>query len=83
VWPCYEANNWWAIAAPAIASRSVIHKLSSEMTAYFQQPETLKRYQGQGVDVDIRTPAEVLKMIPMEIAKWKNVARVANICVEK
>ncbi len=79
----YEANNWWAIAAPAGAPHGVIYKLSAEMKAYLQQPETLKRYRAQGVEVDIRTSTEVQNMVPLEIAKWKNVAKVANIRVDK
>ena len=75
----YEANNWWAIAAPAGTPPGVIAKLSAEMTRYLKLPETLKRFEAEGVEAEIRTPAEVHKMVPVEIAKWKNVARVANI----
>jgi len=75
----YEANNWWAIAAPAGTPPGVIKKLSGEMERYLEQPATLKRFQTEGVEADFRTPAEVQKMIPTEMAKWKEVARVANI----
>jgi tripartite-type tricarboxylate transporter receptor subunit TctC len=75
----YEANNWWAIAAPAGTPPGVIAKLSAEMTRYLKLPETLKRFAAEGVEAEIRTPAEVHKMVPVEIAKWKNVAKVANI----
>ena len=79
----YEANNWWAIAAPAGTPRGVIDKLSAEMTRYLNLPETRKRFQAEGVEVEIRAPADVHKMVPVEIAKWKNVAKVANIRVEQ
>jgi len=75
----YEANNWWAIAAPAGTPPGVIKLLSGEMKRYLEQPATLKRFQAEGVEADFRTPAEVQKMIPTEMAKWKNVAKVANI----
>ena len=78
----YEANNWWAIAAPAGTPPAVITKLSAEMTRYLSLPETRKRFQAEGVEMDVRTPAEMHKMIPLELAKWKNVAKVANIRVE-
>ncbi|MBI4207685.1 MAG: tripartite tricarboxylate transporter substrate binding protein [Betaproteobacteria bacterium] len=78
----YEANNWWAIAAPAGTPAGVIAKLSAEMTRYLKLPETLKRFEAEGVEAEIRTPAEVHKMVPGEIAKWKNVAKVANIRTE-
>jgi tripartite-type tricarboxylate transporter receptor subunit TctC len=78
----YEANNWWAIGAPAGTPPGVIVKLSAELTRYLQLPETVKRFETEGAEVDIRTPAEVHKMVPVEIAKWKNVAKVANIRTE-
>jgi tripartite-type tricarboxylate transporter receptor subunit TctC len=77
----YEANNWWAIAVPAGTPPGVIKKLSEELKRYLEQPSTLKRFQAEGVEADFRTPAEVHKMIPVEMAKWKNVAKVANIGV--
>ena len=78
----YEANNWWAVAAPAGTPPGVIAKLAAEMAQYLKLPETLKRFQAEGVEADIRAPAEVHKMVPIEIAKWKNVARLANVRVE-
>jgi tripartite-type tricarboxylate transporter receptor subunit TctC len=78
----YEANNWWAIAAPAGTPPAVINKLSAEMTRYLNLPETRKRFVAEGAEAEIRTPAEVHKMVPVEIAKWKNVAKVANIKTE-
>ena len=78
----FEANNWWAIAAPAGTPPGVIAKLSAEMTRYLKLPETQKRFQAEGVEAEIRTPAEVHKMVPVELAKWRNVATMANIRVE-
>ncbi len=75
----YEANNWWAVAAPAGTPAGVIAKLTAEMERYLKLPETQKRFQTEGADTDYRTPAEVRKMIPLEMAKWGNVAKVANI----
>jgi len=75
----YEANNWWAIAAPAGTPPGVIVKLSAELTRYLKLPETVKRFAAEGVEAEIRTPADVHKMIPAEMEKWRNVAKVANI----
>jgi tripartite-type tricarboxylate transporter receptor subunit TctC len=77
--PGYEANNWWAVAGPAGTPVAIINKLNAEIARYSKLPETLKRYEGEGVDADIRTPDEVRKMLPLEMAKWANVAKVANI----
>jgi tripartite-type tricarboxylate transporter receptor subunit TctC len=77
--PGYEANNWWAVGAPAGTPASIITKLNMEMARYLKLPETTKRFETEGVEADFRTPEEVRKFIPVEMAKWANVAKVANI----
>ncbi len=78
----YEANNWWAIAAPAGTPPRVIAKLTREMDRYLKLPETQKRFVSEGAEVDYRTPEEVRKLIPIEMAKWAKVAKDANIRVQ-
>lgn len=80
--PGYEANNWWAIAAPAGTPPGVTSKLSAELTAFLKLPETLKRFETEGVEAQITTPAEMQKRITEELAKWRNVAKIANIRTE-
>jgi tripartite-type tricarboxylate transporter receptor subunit TctC len=77
--PGYEANNGWAIGAPAGTPAAIITKLNTEIARYLKLPETAKRFEAEGVEADIRTPEEVRKMLPVEMAKWANVAKVANI----
>jgi tripartite-type tricarboxylate transporter receptor subunit TctC len=78
----YEANNWWAIATPAGTPPVVISKLSAELTAYLKLPQTLKRFEAEGVEAQITTPAEMQKRIQAELEKWRNVAKLANIRTE-
>ena len=77
--PGYEANNWWAVAAPAGTPGAVINKLNAEAARYLKLPEMLKRFEAEGVDADPRTPEQVRKFLPEEMAKWANVAKVAGI----
>ena len=80
--PGYESNNWWAVGAPAQTPNAIIAKLNSEASRYLKQPETLKRFEAEGVEPDFRTPDEVRKYLHVEMAKWANVAKVANIRVQ-
>jgi tripartite-type tricarboxylate transporter receptor subunit TctC len=80
--PGYEANNWWALAAPAGTPPGIVAKLSSELTQYLKLPETLKRFEADGVEAQIKSPAEVQKMVLDELVKWRNVAKIANIRTE-
>ena len=78
----YEANNWWAVGAPAGTSPAIINKLTTEMARYLKLPETLKRFEAEGVEADYLNPAELRKALPVEMAKWRSVAKAANIRVE-
>ncbi len=80
--PGYEANNWWAVGAPAGTPVAIITTLNTEIARYLKLPETLKRFEAEGVDADFRTPDEVRKMLPLEMAKWASVAKIANIRVQ-
>jgi tripartite-type tricarboxylate transporter receptor subunit TctC len=78
----YEANNWWAVGAPAGTPPAIVNKLTTEMARYLKLPETLKRFEAEGVEADYLNPAELRKALPVEMAKWRNVAKMANIRVE-
>jgi tripartite-type tricarboxylate transporter receptor subunit TctC len=80
--PGYEANNWWAVGAPAGTPPAIVNKLTAEMARYLKLPETLKRFEAEGVEADYLNPAELRKALPVEMAKWRNVAKMANIKVE-
>jgi len=80
--PGYDASNWWAVAAPAGTPAPTISKLSAAITAYLNMPETQKRFTTEGAEVDIRTPAEMRKMIPLDMAKWARVAKEAGMRAE-
>ena len=78
----YEANNWWAVAAPAGTPPAIVNKITTEMARYLKLPETLKRFEAEGVEADYLAPAELRKLLPVEMAKWRKVAKAANIKVE-
>ena len=77
--PGTQAEIWWAWATTAGTPQPVITKLNKEIAAILQMPETVKRFAVDSAEVDIRTPAEIRKMIPPDIAKWEKVARDAGI----
>jgi tripartite-type tricarboxylate transporter receptor subunit TctC len=80
--PGYEAANWWSIAAPAGTPPAVIARLNAEIGSYLRLPETRKRLTDEGVEVDIKTPEELRRMIPADIAKWTKVAKAAGMRVD-
>ena len=42
-------------------------------------PETARRFATDSAEVDIRSPAEIRRMIPADLAKWANVAKDAGM----
>ena len=80
--PGYDASNWWALATPAGTPQAVVAKLNAEVAAYLRLPETQKRFTDEGAEVDIRTPEEIRKMIPIDMAKWADVAKAAGMRTE-
>ncbi len=80
--PGYDASNWWAIATPAGTPAPIVAKLNTAIAAYLKMPETQKRFTNDGAEVDIRTPAEIRKMIPLDMAKWARVAKEAGMHAE-
>jgi tripartite-type tricarboxylate transporter receptor subunit TctC len=75
----YDAANWYAIAAAAGTPPAIIKRLHTEIVNYLRHPETGKRINSMGAEIDIKTPHEMRKILPVEIAKWTKVAIAAGM----
>jgi tripartite-type tricarboxylate transporter receptor subunit TctC len=75
----YDASNWYAIATAAGTPRAIVMKLHEEIARLFNSPEMQKQMTAMGAILDIRTPDEMRKLIPVEIAKWTKVATDARM----
>ena len=70
----YDASNWYAIATAAGTLPAVVMKLHDEITRYFKTAEVQKQVTAMGAVIDLKSPDEMRKFIPAEIAKWTKVA---------
>jgi tripartite-type tricarboxylate transporter receptor subunit TctC len=70
----YDASNWYAIATAAGTPQSIVTKLHDEIARYFKRPDVQKQVTVMGAVIDVKTPDEMRKFIPAEIAKWTRVA---------
>ncbi len=75
----YEAANWYSIATATRTPPAIVKRLHTEIANYLRQPETQKRITAMGADIDIKTPDEMRRIIPAEIAKWTKVAIAAGM----
>ena len=70
----FDASNWYALAITPGTPKAIVDKLYTETAAYMRSPETLKTLTSMGVEVDVKSTAEVRKFVSDEIVKWRKVA---------
>jgi tripartite-type tricarboxylate transporter receptor subunit TctC len=70
----YDASNWYAFAVPAGTPKPVADKLYKSLADYFTSSAMQKKLASMGIVVDIKTSADMRKIVPEEIAKWKQIA---------
>jgi len=75
----FEAIGWNGIVAPAKTPPAIIAKLNSVINAVVQEPEMVNTLNHQGVELDVKTPAEIRAMIHSEIGKWDKLVKQANV----
>jgi len=77
--PGYEAVIWWGLFAPAGTPKAIVEKLYKELEVILQAEDVKKAFDVQGGDIDLTSPAETVKFIEAEKAKWGKVIKDANI----
>lgn len=75
----YDASNWYAIATASGTPRPIVMKLHDEIVKYFTTPEIQKQMTAMGAVLDLKSPDEMRKLIPLEIDKWTKVAIAAGM----
>lgn len=77
--PGFDYVVWHGLFAPAGTPADVIGKLNESMNAVLRLPDVIERLSGFGMDLAPGTPGSLGQLVAEEIAKWKEVARIANI----
>lgn len=80
--PGYEHTSWVGVMAPGKTPRPIIDRLHAEMVKIIQVPEVKALFLRDGLEIVGNTPQEFAAIIKDEIARWKTLARVANLPVE-
>jgi tripartite-type tricarboxylate transporter receptor subunit TctC len=81
-YPQVEAYNWYALFAPAATPKEITARLSTELAAIVNAPETKALMQAQGADASSSTQAELGTLLQEEIGKWAKVVKAAGIKVQ-
>jgi tripartite-type tricarboxylate transporter receptor subunit TctC len=79
--PGYEIYGWWGMVVPAGVPQPIQTKLSELFTEILREPGTQKRLYAEAAEPRIMTPKELRTFIGVEVKKWTEVAKQAQIRV--
>jgi tripartite-type tricarboxylate transporter receptor subunit TctC len=75
----YEALGWSGLVAPAATPPAVLRRINADAVAVLRDPAVVARMVELGGFADPGTPEQFGAFISSEIAKWRKVAREANV----
>jgi tripartite-type tricarboxylate transporter receptor subunit TctC len=74
-----EVPVWTAFFLPAKTPAAIVGRLQKEVARVVQTPEVRERFTGMGIEAVGGTSDELGRHVASDIAKWKAVAKAANI----
>jgi tripartite-type tricarboxylate transporter receptor subunit TctC len=80
--PGFEVASVYGVLAPAGTPQAVLSKLTGELNAILQMPDTIERLQQLGIEASYSSPDDAARRIRAEFAKWSKLIQEANIKVE-
>ena len=80
--PGYEVNVWFGMQLPAGTPKPLVERMNRDIVRVLKEPEVIKKFRDQGVEVIASTPAAFSQLLQSEVVKWTQVIRDANIKVE-
>jgi tripartite-type tricarboxylate transporter receptor subunit TctC len=75
----FEVTLWLAAFAPAQTPRTIVDRLHREFASAIALPQVRNALLAQGLQPETATPAAFARYLAAEIAKWREVARKANL----
>ncbi|WP_431301485.1 Bug family tripartite tricarboxylate transporter substrate binding protein [Sediminicoccus sp. BL-A-41-H5] len=77
--PGHEAVGWNGLAAPAGLPPGIVARINADVTAVLRDPAAIARIEEAGMLADPQTPEQFAAFLRAEIARWREVARIANV----
>ncbi|HEY4374028.1 MAG TPA: tripartite tricarboxylate transporter substrate binding protein [Burkholderiales bacterium] len=77
-----EVTQWYALFFPAKTPRPIVARMNRELNTVLAEPDTIKRIEAQGGEVETSTPDQLKEHVKKELARWKAVAAAAKISVD-
>jgi tripartite-type tricarboxylate transporter receptor subunit TctC len=80
--PGYYNTGWWGIVAPAGTPKEIVARLNAIMNKALAAPETIQRFEKNGLEVATTTPQGFHDMIGADLQMWKKLIKDAKISVD-
>jgi tripartite-type tricarboxylate transporter receptor subunit TctC len=80
--PGFEVNVWFGMQVPAGTPKPVVEKLNRDIVALLKEPDVVKRFADQGVEVVASSPEQFSTLVRSEVTKWTQLVHDANIRIE-
>ena len=80
--PGYYNTGWWGIAAPAGTPKAIVDRLNEIMNGALVTPESLQRFEKNGLEVATTTPQGFHDMIRKDLQMWTRIIKQAKITVD-
>ena len=78
----FEVSSWVGILAPAKTPKPIVEKLNRALNDILQTPEAKERLNNMGVLATPITPEQFGNQLKVDLARYKNIVKIANIKVE-
>lgn len=78
----YDIAIWWGLFAPHGLPAPILERLNTEANAALRDPDMARLYQGEGAVPSPAAPDAFAAMLRADIARWRDVAQLANIRIE-
>ena len=80
--PGYEFAGWIGVMLPMGTSRDLVHKLHQEIVRILRLPDVRQKLEVNASEIVANTPEEFATYLRAELARWRKVAKEANINAE-
>jgi tripartite-type tricarboxylate transporter receptor subunit TctC len=77
--PGYEVDQWYGVLTGAKVPAPIVRKINAGILESLKSPEVVKRFSSDGSTPTGSTPEQFAKHIRSEIAKWRKLAKEANL----
>ena len=81
-YPGFEVSLWLGFFAPRGTPAPVVGKLYDELVKIARSPEMKDQFERNGADPATTTPAELTKLMKVELDKYSKVIKAANIKIQ-